>query len=347
MHQRILRTASALMLVLFSAACGESTDDDSPEPQPVTVRVAPVTEEVIARPIEATGSVAPADEAVLSFKTGGVIERITVDAGTRVRRGQLLATLDLREIDAGVAKAASAAEKAERDLERARRLQADSVFTLAQFQDAETAAQQARADLETARFNRRYSEIIAPADGAILSRSAEPGEMAAPGTPILTFGGTARGMVVRAGLADRDFVRVRIGDAATVRFDALPGRTFQGTVREVGGSADALTGTYTVEVALGGGAGLVAGMIGRLDIRPDRGERAALIPIEAMLEANRGTATVFALSSDSTRAERRTISIAFIDGDRVAVTSGLEGVSAVLTDGATWLEDNSAVMVRQ
>ena len=347
MHQRILRTASALMLVLFSAACGESADDDSPEPQPVTVRVAPVTEEVIARPIEATGSVAPADEAVLSFKTGGVIERITVDAGTRVRRGQLLATLDPREIDAGVAKAASAAEKAERDLERARRLQADSVFTLAQFQDAETAAQQARADLETARFNRRYSEIIAPADGAILSRSAEPGEMAAPGTPILTFGGTARGMVVRAGLADRDFVRVRIGDAATVRFDALPGRTFQGTVREVGGSADALTGTYTVEVALGSGAGLVAGMIGRLDIRPDRGERAALIPIEAMLEANRGTATVFALSSDSTRAERRTISIAFIDGDRVAVTSGLEGVSAVLTDGATWLEDNSAVMVRQ
>jgi RND family efflux transporter MFP subunit len=347
MYHRKHRAASTLMLVLFSTACGGSADDVDPEPQPVQVRVAPVTEEVITRPIDATGTVAPADEAALSFKTGGVIERIAVEAGARVRRGQLLATLDMREIDATLAKATSAAEKAERDLERARRLQADSVFTLAQFQDAETAAQLARADLETARFNRRYSEIIAPAEGAILSRSAEPGEMVSPGTPILSFGGTSRGMVVRAGLADRDFVRVRIGDPATVRFDALPGRTFEGTVREVGGSADAQTGTYVVEVALDSAAGLVSGMIGRLEIRPDRGERAALIPIEAVLEANRGSATVFALSADSSHAERRTVAVAFIDGDRVVVTSGLEGVSAVLTDGATWLEDGVAVRVRQ
>ena len=67
-----------------------------------------------------------------------MISRIAVDAGATVAAGQLLAALDPREIDAAVTRAESAAEKAERDLARARRLYTDSVFTLSQFQDAET-----------------------------------------------------------------------------------------------------------------------------------------------------------------------------------------------------------------
>lgn len=313
--------------------------------QPLVVRSAPVMDTVLARPIVAAGTVAPKDEISLSFTVGGVIARVTVDAGDVVRAGQTLAALDPREIDAALAKARSAVAKAERDLERVRRLHVDGAVALAEFQDAETAAELARADLEAAAFNRQYGVIVAPSDGVILRRAAEPGERVSPGATVLVLGSRARGNVVRAALTDRDVVAVRKGDPATARFDAFPGRTFEGQVTQIAAAADPGTGTYAVEVTLRDGGALTAGLVGRTEIRPGRGAPATLVPIEAMLEADGREATVYVLSDDGVRAERRRVTIAFIDGDRVAVADGLEGAAAVVTDGAAYLDDGSAVRV--
>ncbi len=335
------------LVTLLLAACGGAAEESARTRavQPIAVRTAPVTDTVLARPIVAAGTVAPKDAIPLSFKTGGVIARITVDPGDAVRAGQTLAVLDLREIDAGVAKARSAREKADRDLARARRLYADSVVTLSQLQDAETAAEQARADLESAAFNRRYSVIIAPADGTVLRRDAEPGETAAAGATVLEIGSRTRGNVMLVGLADRDAVHVRKGDRATVRLDALPGRAFQGRVTEIGASADRGTGTYAVEITLERAGALAAGLVGQAELQPGAGAETRLVPIESVLEADGNDATVYTLSADGTRAERRRVSVAYIDGARVAVSDGLQGVTTVLTDGAAYVRNGSVVRV--
>jgi len=336
-------SAAAAVVV---AACGGASGKTVPDPAAATlVRTAPVTQEVLAPPVVVTGTLGPKEEIALSFKIGGVVSRVLVDAGARVRAGNVLAALDLSEIDAAVTRAQSAADKTERDLLRARRLYGDSVVTLAQLQDAETGAQVARADLETARFNRRYAVIVAPASGVILRRHSEPGELVAPGAPVLVLGSNSRGAVVRIGLADRDVVRVRRGDRAVVRFDALPDREFTGRVTEIAAAAEPNTGTYGVEIAVPEAAGLASGLVGQVEIRPSTGRMTTLVPIEAVLEADDTEATVYALSRDGTRAERWRVTIAFIAGDRVAVERGLEGVTAVVTDGAAYLNDGAAVRV--
>ena len=344
--------APALALALAGAAllgCARSDAEESANgPDRIAVvRAALVTDTVLARPIGATGTVAPADEAALGFKVGGVIARIAVDAGDPVRAGQTLAALDLREIDAALAKARSGAEKAERDLARARRLYADSVVTLALFQDTETADEVARADLQTAAVNRRYAVIVAPADGVVLRRAAEPGENISAGATVLVVGSRAagRGNLLEIGLADRDAVSVRKGDPAVARFDAMPGREFPGRVTRIGAAADPVTGTYEVEIGLEDAGALAAGLVGRAEIRPARGSPATLVPIEAVLEADGAEATVYALSADGKRAQRRRVTVAFIEGDRVAVAGGLEGASRVVTDGAAYLDDGAAVRV--
>ena len=337
------------ILALALAGCGGSVAqvvEQPPAPPAVAVRVAPVTDTILSRPITAAGTVAPKDEIALSFKVGGVIARLVPDAGDPVRAGQTLAELELREIAAGLAKARSAAEKAERDLARARRLYADSVVTLAQFQDAQTAVEVARADLEAAAFNRRYATIVAPSDGVVLRRSAEPGETVAPAATVLVLGSRARGNVVRVGLTDRDVVSVRDGDRAIARFDAFPGRTFRGQVSQIGAAADPETGTYGVEITLVDAGALAAGLIGTVEVRPARGAPTTLVPIEAILEADGTAATVYVLSADGTRAQRRRVTIAFLDGNRVAVAHGLQGAVSVVTDGAAYLDDNAAVRVR-
>ena len=309
------------------------------------VRVAEITREALAPPVVATGTLGPKEEISLSVKIGGVIRQVRVDAGAIVRAGDTLAALDLSEIDAAVARAQSATDKSERDLARARRLYADSVVALAQLQDAETAAEVARADLETARFNRRYAVIVAPASGVILRRQAEPGELVAPGAPVLVLGSHARGVVLRVGLADRDVVRVARGDRAVVRFDALPEREFAGRVTEIAAAAEPGTGAYAVEIALPEAARLASGLVGQVEIRPSAGRSTTLVPIEALLEADGAEASVYALSADGGRAERRRVTVAFIVGDRVAVTRGLDSVGAVITDGAAYLDDSAAVRV--
>ncbi len=336
----------AVVLLLALAACARGRTAAAPATDAVAVRVAPVSEDRLAPPVTASGTLGPKEEVTLSFKVGGVVSRMFVDEGRAVRAGDTLAELDLSEIDAAVVRARSAAEKAESDLTRAKRLYADSVATLEQAQNAQTGRDVAHAELETTLFNRRYAVIVAPASGLILRRSAEPGELVQAGKAILTLGSHARGVVMRAWLADREVVRIRRGDRAVVRFDASPDRTFDGAVTEIAGAADPMTGTYRVEVTLPAASGLASGLIGRVEIRPAAARPLMLVPIDALLEADGASATVYALAPDGRHAERRTVSIAFLAGDRVAIASGLEGVAAVVTDGAAYLDDGATVTVR-
>lgn len=338
-------TAIALPVLMAGCRTGSAREVASTEREIHAVRIAPVEHTVLTRPVVATGTFGPKDEIVLSFKIGGVVEWVATDAGASVRAGHRLASLDPREIDAALAKARTAATKADRDLARARRLYADSVATLAQLQDAETAANLAHADLDAAAFNHAHAVIVAPADGVILRRNAEPGENVAPGAPVFVLGSRARGAVLRVGLPDRDVVRIAKGDTALVRFDALPSSAFHGRVSEIGAVASPGTGTYGVEIALKDAGALVAGLVGNVEIFPAAGRPMAVVPVEALLEADGDEATVFVLSADSTCALRRQVSVAFLDGDRVAVASGLGNVTPVITDGAAWLTDGDAVRV--
>jgi RND family efflux transporter MFP subunit len=341
-HTTILGSA----LVIAIGACG-GTDGDGGKlpPPPIAVRVAPVSRDAISRPVIGTGTLGPKDEITLGFKVGGVVSRVAVDPGAQVRAGQVLATLDTREIDAAVTRAQSGAEKARRDHARAERLYRDSVFTLQQAQDAATANEVAQADLGAALFNRRYAVIVAPAGGVVLARRAEPGELVSPGTPILILGSRDRGSVIRVGLADHDLVRVRSGDRAQARFDVFPDRSFSGRVTEIAAAADPSTGTYTIEIALPDAGSLPSGLVGRVEILPATQDTATVVPIEAMLEADGSEATVFALSSDGSMAERRRVIVAFLTEDRVAVRRGLEAVRSVITDGAAYLRDGTRVKV--
>ena len=308
----------------------------------IPVRLASVADESAAEPVEAVGVVALRDEIALSFKIGGVVANVAVREGQTVRAGEVLATLDLREIDAQVSKARSAAAKADRDLARATRLHADSVATRQQLDDATTAAEVARADLETAAVNRQYARIVAPSAGVILRRHVEPGELASTGATVLTLGSRTSGTIVRASLPDRDVVRVKLGDRATVKLDARTGDDLRGTVRQIAAAADPRSGTYSVEIAVDGGAALISGMIAHVEIQAGDAERLRTVPVEALLEADGDRATVFALGSDG-RAKRVAVEVAFVRGAHAGVRGGLGGVTQVVTDGAAYLNDGSAV----
>ena len=347
---RFLALVASIGAAAVLAACGEApAPEAAPPSNAAPVRTAAAESVAITGQVRAVGILAPRDELRLSFKVGGVIENMAVEAGDRVRAGQTLAVLKRTEVDAAVAQAAEGAEKARRDLERARRLRADEVATQEQVEDLTTAYNVARSNLQAAQFNARFASIEAPADGIVLQRLARASELVQGGQPVLVLGATNSGWIVRTGLADRDAVRVNVGDTAMVTFDAFPGREFAGRVTRVGSSADPYTGTFDVEVDVApGGARFARGLVAKVAIDLQAGADAVpstVVPVSALVEADGPAGTVYVLDADASIARRRQITVGAIVGERVTVLAGLEPGEQVITDGAAWLTDGHAVRV--
>lgn len=347
--RRVTFEKSGLVYLLASigalAGCSSSSEEAPPAATPV--RVAAAAEGPAAPAIRTNGMLANEDEFRLSFKVGGVINSISVNAGDRVRRGQKLAEIEQTEIDAQVEQARQAHAKAQRDFQRGERLYADKVISLEQLQDLKTQTAVTEAALQAAQFNWSYAAIVAPHDGTVLRRMAEERELVAAGAPIVVLG-TEQGFVVRAGLADREIVQVKTGDRADVRLDALPGAKLQGTVTEVASAADAASGLFTVEVAIeDADLPLRSGLVAKLTIEPSAAKNGSrvYVPIAAIVEGEGDRASVFVL--DEGRARRREVNVAFIEEDRVALLDGLRAGEQVITDGALYLEDGEAVSVQK
>jgi len=342
-------TTQSILLILATltlVGCNRDADARTVDASPlVSVDVATVTSGNASQSVVATGVFGSRDEIPLSFKIGGVIARVMVDEGTSVQKGQLLASLDLREIDAMVDKARVGMDKAERDAARVKRLAADSVATTVQAQDAMSAFDAARADYATARVNREYATIVAPENGIVLTRHATPGTTIGAGMPVLTMGGSARGRVLRVGVPDRDVLRVRVGDAALVHFDAMPNTTYRGTVTLLGQSANTRTGTYAVEIALRGADALPAGLVGHAAIAARATSTAALLPVDALLEADADSALVYTVgTSEPLIAQPHHVRITQLIGDNAAVT-GLENGARVITRGAPYVTRGARVRI--
>lgn len=346
-----LRPLSLLLILAALPGCSRDAEPAaSAAAAPRTVRVAPVRSGPAEPPISASGIAASRDEARLAFKTGGVIAAIDVREGDAIKAGQRLARLQVTEVDAAVTQAREALAKARRDLERGRRLHADDVVTREQLDDLGTAEAVARAALDAAQFNRRYAELIAPADGRVMARLAEPNELVAPGSTVLRVSTSGSGTVLAVGLADRDALRVAVGDPAEVRFDALPGRRFAATVQEVARSADPRTGTWRCELHIEpGDAGLptFSGLIGRAQIVPasaTAGSRSYL-PIEALVEGDQQRARLYLYDPATSTVRAAEQRIAFIAGHEAALEASLPAGSQVVTAGAAYLRDGETVTV--
>ena len=144
------------------------------------------------------------DEVMMSFKTTGIISKIFVKEGDAIKKGQLLATLNLTEIDASLQQAQLAYEKASRDLQRLNNLYNDSVATLEQVQNAKTTRDLAAQQLNTARFNSQYSEIRAEANGFVLRKLANEGQLVSSGNAVFQTNGAGSGKwILRSGITDQ------------------------------------------------------------------------------------------------------------------------------------------------
>ena len=344
-----------LSISTFFTACSPSkaesnvaeTSKKEGDVEIISIKTAPVLTKSVTHEIVGTGMLMSKSESRLSFKTGGIISKIYVREGDNVQAGQLLATLDLTEINSQVAQTQLGVQKAERDLQRAKNLYADTVATLETVQNATTGADIARKTYEIAQFNRKFSEIRAPRSGKVLKKMMNEGELAGPGTPIFFINeATAHSndWVVRVGVSDRDWAALRVGNSANLSFDAYPNETFAGRVSKLADMVDPTSGTYEVEIAVQTqGKRMATGLFAHVKIQPSASSPMTLIPIEALVEGNGTEGFVWTLNADNVSVKKTPIKIITILEKEIGV-SGLTS-NSVITEGSSYLTEKSKVKV--
>lgn len=339
-------TVLALSLALAASGLAGCGRQSTPPPKVARVGVARVGTGPALPAVVTSGAIATRDELRLSFKVAGIVRDIAVREGEAVRSGQRLASLELEEIDAEVDQARQLAAKAERDRVRGEQLRAEGLISEGEQEHLRTEAEVSRARQRQAEFNRQYAVIVAPRDGVVLRKLVEERQFVAAGQEALVVGPRQGGYVVRAGLADRDVVKLRLGDRASVTLDAWPGVTLTGQVSEIPGAAGSDTGLFEVEVTLDPSpVKLVSGLLARMTIEPAQAATATLpyVPIAAVIEADGQRAAVFI--ADDGVARRREVQVAFIAPQAVALSAGLAPGETVVTDGALYLEDGERIEV--
>lgn len=344
-------TGALVFALLCLGACSPPDQKTQVEKKAVPVEIERIEARNYQVPVRVSGLLATTTQMKLSFKTGGIISRLNVREGTTVSAGDILAVLDLSEIMAQVNQAEIGLEKSMRDMERARNLYRDSVVTLEQYQNAESAWELARAQKQIADFNLQHSRIKAPADGKILRILVETNEVIGPGHPAIVFASTENDWVVRAPLTDKDIVKLAIGDSARVSMDAFPGRTFPAQVTELASAADPVTGTYETELKISeSDRQFRTGFFARADIFPAGEKRSLFIPLEALINAsdNRAHVFVFVSNGDSEdpslgSVSKRMLTTGSIIGDGVVVQGGLSEGEWIVTVGAKLLRSGAEV----
>lgn len=338
-----------LAAVVIMEACGGRANEikTATAAEVIPVKLVPVSQQTNSTVINASGLVGTENEARLSFKIGGIIDNILVKEGQAVKKGQLLATLKSTEISAQVKQVQLSVEKAQRDYERVSNLYKDSVATLEQLQNAKTGVDIARQNLQQVAFNQQYANIYAPADGFIIRKVGNIGELASAGSPVLFMNAVSANSkwILKAGVADKEWSVIELGNKASVTFDAFPGKTFPATVSKKAMAADPVSGSFELQLQVDFGKDQpAAGMFGTAAITASRQMTGFSIPYEALLEANGKTGFVF-VSDDEKTVKKVQVTISEITNNVAYIQDGLQGHAYVVAAGSPYLNDNSTIKV--
>ena len=326
--------------------CGGKAKEAAAPPQPTAVEAVGIAAPNARDTVSGTGTLERRREMALSFRIGGVLTRMSVEAGDRVLAGQVIATIDPASLDARQQQTAADLERARRDVARDKALFDKGFVSRQRIDDRQSALKSAQAAYNSATFDRRWAQLVSPASGVVLTRAVQTGEVVQAGQTVARIADLDSPLVLRLPLAARDAARVRVGDSAQLKVQDLGPQMLTGTVTRVGEAADTRTGAVSVEIELAGRPDLRSGQIASATLSaravPSLNGAFARIPAEAILEAEGSRA--FVLRLDGAVARRTAVGFGGFDGDD-ALVSGLADGVRVITAGAGFVSDGERVSV--
>jgi HlyD family secretion protein len=360
-YRRWIYTGIALVLALVAflivrsvrqpAAVTEGSEAAIPLVTAVVPGLSPVTSTV-----HFDGTIqARYDEAIGTEGETGRVAAVLVEAGDHVHRGQVLARLDdsillpqVERLSATLDEQKANASLAQAEYVRAKGVEAAGALSAEDIEKRRAAAVTAAAEVKVAaaqlaEYQARlaHTEVRAPADGVVLTRTAEVGQIATPGGSALFRLARGGEVEMRGQVAEQDLPSLEVGQSALVHLTGSD-RVFRGRVRLLGAVIDPQTRLGDIRVTLEPDPALRPGAFARADVMVGKAKRAVL-PQTAILSDDRGS-YVYIVNGEG-RVERRAVRVADSTADGIVVSSGLDGTEHVVTTAAAFLRPGERITV--
>ncbi len=327
----VLGTVVLVVLILWSVGVGKAKmagtriDFKPGLPLPAEAALFTVKAESLAPRVDVVGTVASELRVNLSARIPATVKEVFVSAGSAVKKGQPLLTLDDRDLREQATAAEAQFKQAETEVNRTRRLFESQAAT----EQALTAAQSlfavARAQWDRSKVMLTYAQVESPLDGVVTDRRGEPGDMAGPGQVLLAVYDPVN-LQLEVPVPVRLLGKLPVGQAVEVTLDRSA-YVYQGRVRQIVSEVDPLSRTQLVKVHIEGtDASVLPGTFGRLWVADDARE-AIMIPVAAIYSV--GQIEMVQVVREG-RALRRSVRTGLRTGDFVEVLSGLAGGDSVL-----------------
>lgn len=379
-----MRTLSILFLLVFLAACGmpEAAPKDlagkkkllkekKTALKALTAEIDQLKEEIVEldtskvvksrrlviigkterrdfnRFVEIQAAVESGDAVMASSETGGRIIQLNVDEGKPVRKGQLIAKLDMESIDKQIAEVETTKILAEQVYTRQAKLWSQNIGSEIQYLQAKNNKERLEKSLESLRFQLTKANVYAPISGVVDKVYAESGEMAGPGTPIVEIINTRQVKVV-ANVPERYLPIMKRGQLVDVKFPAI-NEERKAKISMIGNSINPANRTFEAEVELSNPKGVLKpNLLSLMVVNDFSAKDVVVIPLDLVQQEVSGKNYVFirAEGPDGSMAKKVYVETGeSVEGD-IIITEGLKGEEEIILDGARGLAENELIEVK-
>lgn len=293
--------------------------------------------------IDVHGVVKADESATLYSMTGGSVASIRVKAGDKVRKGDLIATMDNDMVEKQIAQAQAGADLARTAFDKQKRLWDQHIGSEMQYLQAKTQKEQADAGLATLKEQQRLSNVTAPFDGVVDEVMARVGDMAAPQSPVARVVNLT-GIQLQADISEAYLKRVKAGAPTKVSFPSI-NESFTAPLTHVSEYIDPANRTFLVTLrAPSSESYMRPNLLGDLSIQDSHTDSAMVVPSPAVLDDVSGNSYLFILGpapqGSNVKANERLAHKVFVN--RVSEYQGRMNVSAKKTGG---LKDGDLVVI--
>ncbi len=331
-----------LAAVLTLTSCGEKGKEEVDHVP--YVKVEAVDGAISARILEYPGRTKPADEVNVSFRVSGPIISMRVKEGDYVKKGQVIAEMDLRDYNLQYKAVEAEYQSVKAEAERIIAMYQEGSTTANNYDKARFGLQQITEKLNNARNQLNDTKLVAPISGYVSARYHEAGETVAQGMPIVSISSGAN-TEVEINLSSNDFAKRANFLSYSCSFDVIPGKTYPLSVSRINNEANN-NQLYNVRLRFNGPVdpNITPGMTTMVKIERATDEGTIIsISKEALFEAE-GKQFVYLYDDKTGKVNRREVKVSRLTSKgKAIVTNGLEGYERIVTAGVHKLTNGQRV----
>ena len=341
----LTRFISGGAILLSGCTSGTKDQDMSVASQPLKVKVTEIGSTDAASNPSYIGTIGESQAIPLSFLTSGTVEKVMVDEGQRVRKGQLLAVLNDENYRNTWQIASSKESQTQDAFNRLEPVYKKGSLPEIKYIEIKTGLEQARSMASMAEKSLKDCKLYAPTDGMIGKRMIEPGMSIIPGNPSFRLVKIEK-VKVSFPVPENEITGIVKGQKTSIRVSAIGDRQFEGSVDEIGVLSNPLSHTYMVKVILDNPDNLLKpGMVCSVQLSNPELTNRIIIPMSAVQLDPKGDKFVYTANTGTGKAEKKPVVAGPLTGNGVVITGGLVNGDLLITDGYQKITENSLIQI--